>query len=168
MSNAVIFNGAQAKALKAILSINDNMKVITGESDDPTAVAKDAPLGSLYIKSDDGVAYIKKDAGSTTNWMALNAASEVLSALDIDWNKSAVFEKSIAAGETYTFSNDDSGMVISVALTNTSGGTITVNFPAAEWPGGTAITDVEAGDTAVFTFIKVGSTVYANAVEALS
>ena len=65
---AVIFSGNDVKTLKSNIDINSNAKVLTGDSDDPTSVAKDAPIGSLYIKSDDGVHYRKLDAGSSTNW----------------------------------------------------------------------------------------------------
>lgn len=63
---AVIYNGDFVKALKSNLKLKDEARVITGSSD-PTSVAVDAEAGSLYIRSN-GSVYIKKDAGSSTNW----------------------------------------------------------------------------------------------------
>jgi len=64
---ATIFSGPEIKALKSSLNLNDAHKILTG-TDDPTSVAKDAPLGSKYIKTDSGDWYRKLDNGSSTNW----------------------------------------------------------------------------------------------------
>lgn len=66
---ASIFNGDAVKILKNILRFRSNVEVITGDSDDPTSVAKDAPRGSLYIRSGADEVYLKTDAGSSTNWV---------------------------------------------------------------------------------------------------
>jgi hypothetical protein len=64
---AAIFQGSEVKTLKDQLNIGGATKILTG-TDDPTSVAKDAPLGSKYIKTDTGGWYRKLDAGSSTNW----------------------------------------------------------------------------------------------------
>lgn len=65
---AAIFNSQAVKILKNILAFNSQVRIITGDTDDPTTVAKDAPISSLYLRSGTSSVYIKVDAGSSTNW----------------------------------------------------------------------------------------------------
>lgn len=70
---AVIFgSGTELKTLRNDLNLNDNAKILQG-TDDPTSVAKDAPIGSIYLRTgaSGGDIYKKLDAGSTTNWEIL-------------------------------------------------------------------------------------------------
>jgi len=71
---AVIFSGTEVKALKSQLNLNDSAKVLTG-TDDPTSVAKDAPIGSIYLRQGTAGVYRKDDAGSSTNWTELITAA---------------------------------------------------------------------------------------------
>lgn len=73
---AVVFsNGGQdVKALKSTLDLNGQSKVLSGTTD-PTAVAVNAPIGSVYLNSSNGKSYRKTDAGSTTNWVELGAGT---------------------------------------------------------------------------------------------
>lgn len=64
---AVIFQGSFVKALKDDFKLSETAYILTGTVD-PTASAVDAPLGSLFIKTDTGDLYQKLDAGSSTNW----------------------------------------------------------------------------------------------------
>jgi hypothetical protein len=70
----ILWNGNFAKFLKDQLNLNDTAYVLTG-SDDPSAVAKNAPRGSLYIRNtgSGGELWQKQDNGSTTNWTNLGA-----------------------------------------------------------------------------------------------
>lgn len=70
---ATIFQGSYVKTLKAQLKLLEIAYILTG-TDDPTAVAKNAPAGSLYMRTGatPGV-YYKLDAGTTTNWLPLLA-----------------------------------------------------------------------------------------------
>lgn len=77
MGNSTIFNGTAIKLLKNILRTKHGTELITGDSDDPTLVAKNAPIGSLYIRSSNGALYKKLDAGSSTNWQPFNADSYI-------------------------------------------------------------------------------------------
>lgn len=75
---ASIFNAGTVKILKRILRFKDsNVEIITGDSDDPTSVAKDAPQGSLYIRFGAAEVYLKTDAGSSTNWNLLPDSSDL-------------------------------------------------------------------------------------------
>ena len=65
---AAIFNSGTVKILKDILKFKSDVQVVTGDSDDPTSVAKDFPQGSVYIQSGTGAVFVKQDAGSSTNW----------------------------------------------------------------------------------------------------
>ena len=67
-----IFQGANILQLKPNIIMKDSsVRIMTGDTDDPTAVAKDAAQGSLYIRSGTGVLYQKQDSGSSTNWIPL-------------------------------------------------------------------------------------------------
>lgn len=71
---AVIFSGAYVKALKDNLKmgVGENIFILTGDSDDPTSVAKDAPQGSLYFRDGTSEIYQKLDNGSTTNFSRMD------------------------------------------------------------------------------------------------
>lgn len=71
-SDAVIFSGANVKALKQNLNLFDSVYVLSG-SVDPSSSATSAPKGSLYLNNSNGSTYQKADAGSSTNWTALSA-----------------------------------------------------------------------------------------------
>lgn len=65
-------SGQNIKLLKDNLRFKTtDTKIMSGDSDDPTAVAKDAEIGSIYIRSTTGVLYQKQDSGSSTNWLPL-------------------------------------------------------------------------------------------------
>jgi len=66
---AAIFSAADVKILKDTFSLNDTAKILQG-TDDPTSVAKDAPQGSLYVRTggSGGKLFAKQDAGSSTSW----------------------------------------------------------------------------------------------------
>lgn len=73
----IIWNGDFAKTLKPNIKLRDSARLLSGDSDDPTSVAKTGEAGSLYIKTD-GYVYRKTDAGSSTNWSKLLDATSVL------------------------------------------------------------------------------------------
>lgn len=73
MSKPWIFEDSlTAKAFRRSLNLNDLAKVLTGD-DDPTSVAQDAPQGSVYMRTgaSGGSFFLKQDAGSSTNWTAV-------------------------------------------------------------------------------------------------
>lgn len=115
---ASIFNGDAVKILKDKFRFKSLVEIITNDSDDPTSVAKNAPQGSLYIRSGTDEIYIKQDAGSTTNWIRLadtNDASAAYTVNSINSNTNA------AANETY--------------LVDTSGGAVQVTLPSPSTSG---------------------------------
>ncbi len=87
-------------------------------------------------------------------------------ALEIDWTKSQVFTKTLAAGlNTFTFANATSGMVISVRLT---GAASTVAWPAGiQWPGGTDPVQTVSGSD-IYTFMHDGTTIYGSFQQAFA
>lgn len=78
MGKAVIFEATDVKTLKSAININSVASILTG-TDDPTVVAKNAPQGSIYLKTgaSGGQTYIKQDAGNTTNWTQLSVSGSI-------------------------------------------------------------------------------------------
>lgn len=94
-------------------------------------------------------------------------AAVAIAALDIDWSLGTVFTKTLSAGgNTFTFSNQASGMVITVRLTSNGGGS-TVTWPTVKWAGGAAPTQTSTG-TDVYTFVHDGTSVYGSVVQAMA
>lgn len=94
-------------------------------------------------------------------------AASAVSALAINWLLSGVYTKTLAAGgNTFTFSNAASGMVIVVRLTSNGGGS-TVTWPTVKWPGGVAPTQTSTGID-VYTFVHDGTSIYGSVVQAMA
>ncbi len=94
--------------------------------------------------------------------------STAVSAYDIDWSLGSVYHKTLGAGaQTFTFSNDSSGMVIVVAVT---GAASTLSWPSVKWAAGVAPTQTASG-TDVYTFVKAGAgagVIYGSVVQAMA
>lgn len=92
-------------------------------------------------------------------------AAIAVSAMNIDWSLGAVFTKTLAAGaNTFTFSNQASGMVIVVRVT---GAASTLTWPTVKWAGGVAPTQTASG-TDVYTFVHDGTSIYGSVVQAMA
>lgn len=92
-------------------------------------------------------------------------AAIAVSAMAIDWSLGAVFTKTLAAGgNTFTFSNQASGMVIVVRVT---GAASTLTWPTVLWAGGVAPTQTASG-TDVYTFVHDGTNIYGSVVQAMA
>lgn len=88
-----------------------------------------------------------------------------VSAMAIDWSLGQVFTKTLAAGaNTFTFSNQASGMVIVVRVT---GAASTLTWPTVKWAGGVAPTQTASG-TDVYTFVHDGTSIYGSVVQAMA
>lgn len=106
--------------------------------------------------SHDGVIY---------NTLAAQNASQTISASDIDWSQGNLFTKTLAANTTFTFSNQVSGQVVVVRVTNTASN-YTVTWPVGVlWSGGTAPTQTIGAKSDVYTFVYDGTTTYGSAVQ---
>ncbi len=67
-----IFQSPNILLLKSNLKFKDsNILILTNDTNNPTVVAKNAPQGSLYIRSGTGVLYQKMDNGLSLNWQPL-------------------------------------------------------------------------------------------------
>ena len=64
---ASFLQGSVVKLLKNAIKFKSNGQIIYGATD-PTAVAVDAAIGSLYLCLTNGKLYIKQDSGLSTNW----------------------------------------------------------------------------------------------------
>lgn len=68
-------SGENIKLLKDNLRYKStDTKIMASSSDDPTVIAKDAEIGSLYIQLSTGTLYQKQDSGSSTNWLPIPIA----------------------------------------------------------------------------------------------
>ncbi len=93
---------------------------------------------------------------------ALNPATVTIPALNIDWQASSYFKKTLGAGaNAITFSNVFDKPIM-VALT---GAGSTVTWPGTvKWLGGTVPTQTASG-TDVYTFVSIGGTVYGTVIQ---
>lgn len=92
-------------------------------------------------------------------------ATVAVAAMEIDWALGPVHTKTLAAGaNTFTFSNQASGMVIVVRVT---GAASTLTWPTVKWPGGVAPTQTALG-TDVYTFVHDGTSIYGSVVQAMA
>lgn len=94
-------------------------------------------------------------------------AAVAVAALEINWASGPVHTKTLAAGgNTFTFANQASGMVIVVRLTSNGGGS-TVTWPTVLWAGGVAPTQTATG-VDVYTFVHDGTSIYGSVVQAMA
>lgn len=62
-------SGGYIKMLKDGLIFKDSqVSIVTGDSDDPTSVAKAGVTGSMYFRDGTAEVYLKQDSGVSTNW----------------------------------------------------------------------------------------------------
>ena len=80
---------------------------------------------------------------------------------DIDWTFN-FFKKSISGNVTLTFSNVDDDKMISIAIANTSGGSVTVTFPGTI--NNLANDTIPATTTRVYTFVHANDDLYCTAI----
>jgi hypothetical protein len=85
----------------------------------------------------------------------------------INWNTGYVFTQTLSANTTFTFSNQTSGQVIVVRLTNTASN-YTVTWPTVRWAAATAPTMTVGAKSDVYTFIYDGSNTYGSVVQNMS
>lgn len=92
-------------------------------------------------------------------------AAIAVAAMEIDWAAGPVQTKTLAAGaNTFTFSNQASGMVIVVRVT---GAASTLTWPTVKWAGGVAPTQTASGID-VYTFVHDGTSIYGSVVQAMA
>jgi hypothetical protein len=129
-------------------------------------------LGSIDEHSDVDVTSSTPSEGQSLVYDGANFVNKkpvlpdsTISALDIDWSLADVFTKDISSNQTFTFSNAEDGDIITVIINNTTGFQYDMTFPSAHWVNAIPITNVDASSQTVFTFIKAGGIIYANAIE---
>ncbi len=92
-------------------------------------------------------------------------ASVAVPAMAIDWSAGSTFSKTLAGGaNTFTFSNATDGQCIIAVVT---GAASTLAWPTVKWAGGTVPTQTASGID-VYTFTKVGSTIYGSVAQAMA
>lgn len=94
--------------------------------------------------------------------------SSAIAASNIDWSLSYTFRKTLSANTVFTFSNEQDGKTIVVAITNTAGN-FTASWPAAvQWANGSEPVLTLGAKTDVFTFVNFNGTIYGSAVQNMS
>jgi len=108
---------------------NHSQKIITGDADDPSVVAKSAAQGSLYLRSGGGV-YFKTDAGSSTNWSLIPGSFSVsapltyaLGTLGIT-KADATHDGYLSQGDWGTFNGKQNALTFGSISTSTTGVTV--------------------------------------------
>src|SRR6185312_3126378 len=76
-----IIEGDSVKFFAPNANFNDVVKFLTG-SDDPTVIAKNAPAGSLYLRST-GSVYCKTDSGLSTHWTLLASSTATVTSVGL-------------------------------------------------------------------------------------
>ena len=94
----------------------------------------------------------------------LTVAPITISASDVAWVNGSTYTKTLGANTTFTFSGSSSGDTITVALTNTASN-YTVTWPTVVWPGGVAPVQTVGAKTDIYSFKKVGSTIYGSVIQ---
>lgn len=147
-----IYGPGHATLLQNSLCLRDGVTCFGTGSGSVTSVNISPPVG-----------YTAGSAVTTSGNISLTLnASQAISASAIDWSTGNIFTKSISTNTTFTFSNAADGQTIVVAVTNTNSSTVT--WPTVSWPAATAPTQT-ASKTDIYTFIKIGSTIYGSAVQ---
>jgi hypothetical protein len=160
------WNGTAGDAIQGTGIVIDDSNNVSGVEDltiDGTLDFSGATFASALPVAGGGTASTTAAAAR----VALNPACVQISASAIDWSLSEKFYKTLSANTTFTFSNATDGQTIVVALTNTASN-YTVTWPTVAWTAATAPTQTTGAKTDIYTFIKVGSTVYGSAVQNLS
>ena len=75
---AAIFNGAFVKTLKDQLKLRETCQIRTGAADPSAGAGVEAPVCSLYLKTDDGALWRKTGAGDTSWTQDYNDVSKVI------------------------------------------------------------------------------------------
>lgn len=88
------------KLFRAAIDLNGVVRLLTGSAD-PTSVAQDAPAGSVYLRTN-GKAYLKQDAGSSTNWKEIVdiSTSQTISGKKIDGGAASATSRIIVPKES--------------------------------------------------------------------
>ncbi len=83
----------------------------------------------------------------------------------IDWSLGNNYEYTLNTGTTISFSDDENGQIISVALIQDGTGSHTVSWPAStKWKVAPTMTST-SGSTDVYTLIKINGTIYGSYIQ---
>jgi hypothetical protein len=175
-ANTVLW-GPWSLRLKVNEAVSNNASAIPNLTDVGTICNMLSPKGQRMIAALEGTQFCTPTTQAkawvrthqrnqrTIETLLGGGASVAVPALTIDWSLSGVYTKALAAGaNAFTFANATDGQTIVVALT---GAASTVTWPTVKWAGGVAPTQTASG-TDVYTFLKIGATIYGSAVQAMA
>lgn len=135
-------------------------------TDLPITFANDTTKGFYFDVDLDQIIAVGLSSGITfpLTPAQVEPISTVISGTNIDWSITYTYRQTLSANTTFTFSNAADGMTIIVALTNTASNW-TVTWPTVSWPGGTPPVQTTGAHTDVYTFVKMGSTIFGSVVQ---
>lgn len=160
-ANAIMIGngGSDLKASSATIDAGGNITT-TGTIQAANIVATSLDVGTLNLTNSIPITKGGTGGNSTaTAWVNLTIPSVTTGGASIDWAAGPSHSRTLAANTTFTFSNAIDGQTIIVAVTNTASN-YTVTWPTVQWAGGAAPTQTVGAKTDVYTFTKVGSTIY--------
>lgn len=103
---------------------------------------------------------------TTGTYYAPTFFSTGFSSLTIDWSSGNVFNYTITGNTTFSFTNNRDGQTIVLAVRNTGLNNFTNTWPSSvRWPYNTTPTQTSGAFTDVYTFIKMGTGIFANTVQ---
>ncbi len=141
----------------AVASVSGSAPIVSSGGATPAisiTAATTGAAGSMSAADKTKLDGIQKQGGSVA-----------IALLSIDWSLGGTFSKTLAAGaNTFTFANATDGQVIVVVVT---GAASTLTWPTVKWAAGAAPTQTASGID-VYTFVKVGSTIYGSVVQAMA
>lgn len=111
-----------------------------------------------------GTQWVNSDITSINNQLyikSLYSGEQTLSSTDIDWEQGNSFNKTLTGGETYTFSNEKNGQMISVSLTAPSTDVV-VTWPSSViWVNGEqSPIRLKANSKTIFKFLRINNITY--------
>ena len=125
------------------------------------------PTSGLLAARQDSANYMLTKTQADAKYRAKVGAGSynapvAIAASAIDWALGDQFTKTLAANTTFTFSNSQSGQIITVFVLNTASN-YTVTWPTVKWKGGVAPTQTVGAKEDIYTFINKGGTIYGSA-----
>jgi hypothetical protein len=153
---AVVFSngGTEVKALKPILDLNGQSKILSGATD-PTSVAVNAPIGSLYLNSTNNKLYKKTDSGLSTSWLEMLSSASASTLQTQAFTSSGTFNVPLSVSRVIVCGRGGgggggggeyrSGGTGTERSGSGGGGAATVCLPVSVTAGGSVVVTIGAG-----------------------
>lgn len=133
-------------------------------------------IGTLQTNTTVAETFVKTSAlksdtvfSTSGSFKQLYSSSVAIADSVIDMSKSNNFTKTLSANQRFVFANTVEGQVVNVAVTNTASN-YTVNWIDSDnctikWNYGTAPVQTIGAKTDLYSFIRIGTTIYGTAIQ---